>query len=313
MHIYPAFAARCLIAKQWVIRLLLAVSRLIGKTAPPSELRRGICLSIASLRAPRSRRRLVAKMAHHATVYAAIGATLVLGMPASNYGAGPYYWDGDGNVSGDNATTGAGLGGNGIWNTSSPLWWDGTNPLTAWTNPSSAIFSGAGGAVLLGTAINIDALTFNSSGFFLTGNGTAGSNILTLGGSGLITLNTAGTNSISAILAGTSGLNLTSSSTGTLLLSGANTIQGTISISSGTLGIYSDANLGNANNGITFTGAAGGLSLFGPVVLNANRTITLNNSAAITITAATNDPQAILGKVTGAGNFNIVNTGTTYL
>lgn len=257
----------------------------------------------------RRSRRFAVELTRHAIVYATVNAIVFVGTPGA-VDAATYYWDADGSTTGNNSTNGTGLGGNGIWNTTSMFWWDGTNPTTAWTNPNTAVFSGVGGVVTLGSPIVVDGLMFNCANVFINGN--AGSNTLTLSNGAVITLNHASTDTIGAVLTGTNGLNLSSTAGGTLILTGVNTYLGTTSIDSGTLQIFSDAALGNVSNGITFTGASGGLSLYGPVVLGAGRTITLNNSAAVTLTSATNDPQGILGKVTGAGNLNIVNTGATY-
>ncbi len=172
--------------------------------------------------------------------------------------------------------------------------------------------------VQLGSAVTAGALTFNSAGFHVTGDGTTGSNILTLGGAAAVQVNNTGTSTISAIIAGSNGLNLSSSTTGTLLLSGANSYTGTNTITSGTLSIFADANLGDAANDITFDGTTAttaALRFNAPVVLNAGRTINLNNSGAgvATISSAGTASQVILGKITGAGALTIANAGTTYL
>ncbi len=54
--------------------------------------------------------------------------------------AGTLYWDPDGDATGNNATTGANLGGTGpfTWDSSTAAWWDGTSVTdTTWTNSSS--------------------------------------------------------------------------------------------------------------------------------------------------------------------------------
>ncbi|HEY1051827.1 MAG TPA: hypothetical protein VGE39_18780, partial [Prosthecobacter sp.] len=84
------------------------------------------------------------------------------------------YWDSDTAAAGNNATTGAGLGGAGSWDTAALQWW---NPIipgvdVAWNNLSmdTAVFAGTAGAVTLGEAISVGGLTFNTTGYTLTGN-----------------------------------------------------------------------------------------------------------------------------------------------
>ncbi len=68
--------------------------------------------------------------------------------------AATIYWDSDATASGNNSTTGIGLGGSGTWNTSSLNWWDGTNPDSAWPNAGApgdqAVFWGTAGTVTAG-------------------------------------------------------------------------------------------------------------------------------------------------------------------
>lgn len=236
--------------------------------------------------------------------------------------AATLYWDADGVLPGNSLTTGAGLGGSGIWNTSLPYWWDGnvTEASATFTSGDTAVFMGLGGVVQLGSPVTLGSLTFGqsvgASGFNITGDGTAGSNTLTLAGAASIAVNAAGADTISAVIAGSSGLNLSSTTTGTLVLSGANTFSGNINISSGTLGIFADANLGNAANDITFNGSlAAGLMFNAPVTLGAGRTITLGNTGGAVALLSSNGAaaQVVLGQVTGAGTLAVANAGTTYL
>src|SRR5947209_9667291 len=84
------------------------------------------------------------------TSAAAICGALVAGLGSAK--AATYYWDADGSITGNNLTTGFGLGGSGIWNTSTPLWWD-TTAEFAWPNAvggDTAIFTGPAGVVQLG-------------------------------------------------------------------------------------------------------------------------------------------------------------------
>ncbi|MBN8421692.1 MAG: autotransporter-associated beta strand repeat-containing protein [Verrucomicrobia bacterium] len=236
--------------------------------------------------------------------------------------AATLYWDADATVAGNSSTSGMGLGGSGSWNTTLANWWNGSSTDTAFTFSSgdTAIFTGLGGLVQLGTPVTLGTLIFGqniaASGFNLTGDGTAGSNKLTLAGTAAIAVNVAGADTISAVIAGSSGLNLSSTTTGTLILTGANTYSGTTTISSGTLSIFADANLGDSANDITFNGsAAAGLMLNTPLVLGSGRTITLNNTGGAVALLSSNGTaaQVVLGKVTGAGTLAVANAGITYL
>ena len=235
--------------------------------------------------------------------------------------AATLYWDADTQAFGD-TITGQNLGGSGTWNTTNTNWWDGSSSsdtIASFGSGDTAVFSGLGGIVLLGSPFSLGGITFSQtpagSTFNVTGDGTTATQ-LTLQGASALAVNVAGTDTISAIIAGANGLNYSSTTTGTLLLSGANTFSGTINISSGTLAAFSDANLGAAANGITFNGsAAAGLTLNAPAVLNASRTITLSNTGgAVALLSSTGAAsQVVLGQVTGAGTFAIANVGTTYL
>jgi len=236
--------------------------------------------------------------------------------------AATVYWDADAVAAGNSSISGMGLGGSGTWNTTLANWWDGSSPDAAFTFSSgdTVIFTGLGGLVQLGAPVTLGTLIFGqniaASGFNLTGDGTAGSNKLTLAGTAAIAVNVAGADTISAVIAGSSGLNLSSTTTGTLILTGANTYSGTTTISSGTLSIFADANLGDSANDITFNGStAAGLMLNTPVVLGSGRTITLNNTGGAVALLSSNGAaaQVVLGKVTGAGTLAVANAGITYL
>src|SRR5688572_899431 len=62
--------------------------------------------------------------------------------------AATLYWDTDGSTSGNNVTTGANLGGSGIWNAANSNWWDtSVGTLQPWTDGNDAVFWGTAGAV----------------------------------------------------------------------------------------------------------------------------------------------------------------------
>lgn len=109
------------------------------------------------------------------------------------------------------------------WSTAAGNWDAGVG----WTPNNSAIFGGTGETVTL-TAVTADDLTFNSTGYVISG-GT-----LTLAGTPSISVVNSGQSAtISSVVAGTAGLTVTGS--GTTILAGNNTYTGTTTISSGTL------------------------------------------------------------------------------
>ncbi len=92
--------------------------------------------------------------------------------------AGTLYWDTDGSVTGNNASTGANLGGSGIWSTSDTNWWNSTlGTLQPWIDGSDAIFWGTPGTINVST-ISARGLAFKSTNYSLN------SGTLTMVGSG---------------------------------------------------------------------------------------------------------------------------------
>ena len=111
-------------------------------------------------------------------------ATLVA---ASSVSAAVFNWD-----PGLTATPGG--GGAGTWDTTTANWYDGTiDNVWGGTGGDTAVFGGTGGGVNLGAAITAGGLTFNSTGYTLTG-GT-----LTLAGAPTISATT-GTTTINSDL-----------------------------------------------------------------------------------------------------------------
>src|SRR5439155_17530529 len=64
--------------------------------------------------------------------------------------AGTLFWDTDGSIVGNNASSGANLGGSGTWNNTDTNWWDSSfGMLQGWTDGSDAVFWGTAGAVTI--------------------------------------------------------------------------------------------------------------------------------------------------------------------
>ena len=78
------------------------------------------------------------------------------------------YWDTDGSTTGNNASTGANLGGPGAWSATNANWWNtslGTPQV--WTDGSDAVFWGTAGTVNLSTIVVANTLTFKTTGYLL--------------------------------------------------------------------------------------------------------------------------------------------------
>jgi autotransporter-associated beta strand protein len=113
------------------------------------------------------------------------------------------------------------LGGDGAWDTSSALWWNGTSAQAWSTNTitgDSAIFGGTAGTVTLGaTAINAKGLTFATPGYTI-----AGSSTLTIGSGGIdASALTSGTTTISAPIKVATGVQKWTVGSGATLALGA--------------------------------------------------------------------------------------------
>jgi fibronectin-binding autotransporter adhesin len=242
----------------------------------------------------------------------ATALTLVFSVETTN--AASLSWDGS-----DTVTAGA-QGGAGNWNVNSTAnWWDGTAnvvwPALGGTD-DDAIFEGTAGTVTLTSAITANDLTFNTTGYILSGAQT-----LTLNGTTpTITVGTSITatigNGTATVLAGSAGL--TKAGAGTLILSGslANTFTGITTINGGTLTIAADTALGAAPgapvaNQLTLDGGTLRISAAGQT-LNANRGITLGASGATLDTSTitgTGVTTTIGGVLAGTGPLTLKATG----
>jgi autotransporter-associated beta strand protein len=90
--------------------------------------------------------------------------------------AGTLYWDTDNSTTGNNASSGANLGGSGIWSNTDSNWWTGSSGvLQAWSDGSDAVFWGTPGSVTA-SIISARSLAFKTTDY------TVSSGILTLVG-----------------------------------------------------------------------------------------------------------------------------------
>ncbi len=211
------------------------------------------------------------------------------------------YFDTNGNTSG--------IGGSGVWNTTSTNWnplADGTGTPSAITSANKAIFGGTAGTVTVdagGVPAN-GGIQFDTSGY------TIADGPLTLGSPSINTAHATGVTTIQSVLAGTVGLQKLGS--GTLELSGANTFSGTVAINAGTLRVSTDNNLGTTTNGIQLSG--GKLAATTSFSLNAARSVTGSGSVEIasgqtlTVPGTVNTTALTLD---GGGNLALTGTAPT--
>ncbi|MEY3896371.1 MAG: hypothetical protein RLZZ214_1891 [Verrucomicrobiota bacterium] len=250
---------------------------------------------------------------------AAIAAALALLCPAR-----AATWDiTPGSVGGGNGTT---TGGSGTWNTTNGNWTvdAGANNI-AWNNATNdpSIFSGTAGAVDLTTGITAGSVTFNTTGYSVTGN------VLTLGGATpTISVGTGLAASISSEITG-AVLNIGTATTGlgSLTLSGANTHTGLTNVNFGTVNVQNSSAFGSTTAGTAVTNGAGlsfqggvnvlseTLSIRGAGVGNAGalRNISGNNgwTGLVTLTNSlritSNSGTLTLGAISAVGRTIIMN------
>jgi fibronectin-binding autotransporter adhesin len=189
--------------------------------------------------APRVRSRFAICPRTAAMMVSTLLVTLEFAGPAR---AATLYWDTDGTIAGNNASTGAGLGGPGIWSGVHANWWNtGLATPQVWTDGNDAVFWGTASAV---TASNLSpsSLAFKTTGY------TVNSGTLTMIGAAIFNVDTGITATISSTIAGTN--TLVKSGAGTLILANtanintANTVAGGWRIEGGTLRILGDGSLG---------------------------------------------------------------------
>jgi autotransporter-associated beta strand protein len=236
--------------------------------------------------------------------------------------AATLYWDTDGSITGNNASTGANLGGSGAWSNAAPNWWDGSlGMIRAWNDGSDAVFTGTPGTVALGT-VSANSLAFKTTGYSVN----AGT-LTMIGASSAFDVAAGVTATISSAIAGSN--TMVKLGAGTLVLSNtanvntANTSGGGWRIEGGgTLQIRADGSLGaplpdTARNTVT------DLQLNQSTIqAGASFAVHINRRTKINTNSTTNLGDAIIdthGNVFtwfgslqgGVGSLRVINSGPT--
>jgi fibronectin-binding autotransporter adhesin len=219
-----------------------------------------------------------------------------------------------------------GGGGDGTWTADPGVmnWFDGVMNV-AWDNttPASALFGGTAGTVTIDNtfaAVQAAGLTFNTSGYILTGNP------LTLTGTAPVAVGAAAADlaTINAVL---TGVTPTVSGPGVLVLGGSNTFTGPLTLNAGTVRLANTGALNSTTpvavafgsgstgvlqlngNSVTVAGLSTSATVGTPVVENANAT-------AATLTVNVTSAQAFAGVLrdgTGGGALSLTKTGASTL
>ncbi|MFM7243240.1 MAG: beta strand repeat-containing protein [Planctomycetaceae bacterium] len=161
-----------------------------------------------------------------------------MNLTTSGSGSTDLYWAGG---AGWNATA-PGAGGSGSW----------ANGSGSWDASQRANFGGTAGTVTAAVVTASNGLAFTTTGYTLTGGtitlaaASSGLNTITTGSDGTVTT------TVNSALAGSAGM--MKMGQGTLVLGGANTFTGGLTLSSGTLQISSDGNLGDAAGAVSLNG-----------------------------------------------------------
>jgi autotransporter-associated beta strand protein len=199
------------------------------------------------------------------------------------------YWDSDGLAANNNLGTGAGLGGNGNWDTAASKWYNGTSN-GPWSAGNDAIFCGGAGTATLSAPQSASSLTFKTTGYTV-----AGSTLTMIGPT--ITVDTGVTATISSVVAGSAGL--IKNGPGTLNLAVNNSYTGGTTINEGVLGIVSgDLGANPAAPEVNVVISNGATLRFNQnnLTLTAQRQIMLGTGGAVIDTGFNN---GILGVISG--------------
>ena len=234
--------------------------------------------------------------------------------------AGTLYWDTDGSIAGNNASTGANLGGSGIWNAANSNWWDTTiGTLQPWTDGNDAVFWGTAGVVTAST-ISANSLAFKTTGYSVN-SGT----LTMIGPASNFQVDAGVTATISSTIAGSN--TMVKLGPGTLILANpanlntANTVAGGWRIEGGgTLRISADGNLGaplpdTARNTVTDIQLNQSTIQAGASFdLDINRRTKINTNASTNLGDATIDTRGHVltwyGSLQGGpGSLRVINSG----
>jgi len=228
-------------------------------------------------------------------------------------------WDTDGSMTGNDASTGANLGGSGIWSSVNANWWNTSlgTPQT-WTDGSDAVFWGSAGVVTAST-VSARSLVFKGTGYAVNF-GT-----LTMTGTASFTVNTGITATIGSTIAGTN--TLVKLGAGTLILANpanvntANTAAGGWRIEDGgTLRISADGSLGAPLPDIARNTVTDIQLNQSTIQAGATFDLDINRRTKINTNSSTNRGDAIIdthGNVLtwygslqgGAGSLRVINSG----
>jgi fibronectin-binding autotransporter adhesin len=141
-------------------------------------------------------------------------ALLTLSVFAGSARGATLYWDTDGSTTGNNASTGANLGGSGNWSAADASWWNtGLGTPQVWSDGSDAVFWGTAGVVTAST-VSASSLAFKTTGYAVN------SGTLTMAGASNFTVDSNVIATISSTIAGTN--TMVKFGPGTLILSNTN-------------------------------------------------------------------------------------------
>lgn len=202
----------------------------------------------------------------------------------SNAQAADSYWDTVPN-------NGSLDGGTGTWNASNTNWTNATGSAAGviWVSGDTAIFSGPAGTVTVSGTQQIGGLTFNSSGYTISGDA------LDLNGAGAILSATGGGSATISSAIIDSGGGTVTISMGTIGLSGTNTFAGGTSVSNGASLNLSGSLAGSLTNSGTTVISAGGFTS-GALIQNSGTSTIDGQVASLDVNGGT---ATINGVVTG--------------
>ncbi|MFK4823049.1 autotransporter domain-containing protein, partial [Ochrobactrum quorumnocens] len=228
----------------------------------------------------------------------------------STAGAELGFWDGGDVALHDNNAVD---GGSGTWRADGRNWTSDNGSINGSFKPypTFAIFQGTSGAVEVDNragAIGVTGMQFATDGYRVSGDpvellGMNGETIIRVGDGGASDSGTAV--GISATLSGASGVVKTGA--GSLVLTGNNTYTGDTRISSGTMWLSSDANLGASSGAVIFDGG----TLATTSGFTSGRAITFNDSARIDVFA--DRELSLYGAISGTGGLEKLGNGTLKL